>query len=76
MAPSSIIPATTPMATFVDVAIDEVVVVAAAVSTVGIECILTLTFAWLGALPAFRVTLFCVFNAFLAWCIFVLGSES
>jgi hypothetical protein len=28
MAPSSIAPATTPMATFVDVAIDEVVVVA------------------------------------------------
>jgi hypothetical protein len=28
MAPSSIIPATAPMATFVDVAIDEVVVVA------------------------------------------------
>jgi hypothetical protein len=66
MAPSSMIPVTTPMATFVDVAIDEVVVVAAAVSTVGIECILTLTFPWPNALPAFRVTLFCVFNAFLA----------
>jgi hypothetical protein len=78
------IPVTTPMATFVDVAIDEVVVVAllyeristvayikrkksyAAVSTVGIEFILTLTFPWRNALPAFRVTLFCVFNAFFA----------